>query len=92
VVFFKLLNIDTAFLDEPVAKWSESEFYVVVQATAQQLNVVNDYAERERGVQLAFDFAVNSIMLCKLLKSTDKIIPLFEEKESNCNKESNASP
>jgi len=46
---------------------------------------VNDCAERGR--KLASDFAVtakdaaHSIMLCKLLKNTENIIPIFEERE-----------
>ena len=49
-----LLQIDTAFLEEPVDSWSELPEYQASLANINSLNVINDCAER--GVKFGLSF------------------------------------
>ena len=64
MVFFKLLNIGTSFLNEPVVEWNSCKAYFSAKTFVQRLNVVNDCAER--GVKLASDFAETAKTGCSL--------------------------
>lgn len=52
--FFKIMNIDTAFLSKPVATWITDETFLDATEVVKSLMVTNDCAER--GVKLTSDF------------------------------------
>lgn len=52
--FFKTLELDTSFLNNPVHTWEEDEVYKKNKSTVKSLRVVNDIAER--GVALIEEY------------------------------------
>ena len=53
-MFFKVMKVDTAFLERPVSSWCSDPGYLRAKEVIGTLSVVNDSAER--GVKLANDF------------------------------------
>ena len=52
--FFRILRLDTAFLDKSVESWKDDDTYVRAKEVVDNLAVVNDSAER--GVKLCHEF------------------------------------
>ena len=84
--FFKVLNIDTSFLNKSVM--SSKSTFLSSKYKVQQLIAVNDSAER--GVKLTSDFddTAKTSIACKipyrLLKKTTKMALFFEKRDKFC--------
>ena len=54
MAFFRVLHLDTEFLNQPMASWPTSPSYMKAESVVKSMHVVNDAAER--GVKLGSDF------------------------------------
>ena len=74
--FFRILRLDTAFLDKSVESWKEDDTYLRAKEVVTNLSVVNDSAER--GVKLCHDFLTTA-------KKNDNLQNILQVVENNRN-------
>ena len=74
--FFRILRLDTAFLDKSVESWKDDDTYLRAKEVVDSLAVVNDSAER--GVKLCHDFLTTA-------KKDDNLQNILQVVENNRN-------